>query len=400
MHIENYYNVRNKFLIKNEYQLLKNSNDEFHHVIYFLSDNKIEIIIRKLSNDDGWNYDLKIKILFNNVWKTISIGSSEDNFKIIEIYVNDEIEVKDIKKLYYIPKKIIQTNTSICKNLSHYNTVMSIIEKNPSYEYQFFNDIEMRNFIKDNFIVNILDNSELNNDIPDILKSFDLLKCGALKADLFRYCYLYIHGGIYIDSKVSNIVELDNIINEDDKNIICLDDAKNSLYNGIMIMDKNNFKLLQLLQEIIVNIQEQHYLQDIHEPTGNKIYYKYFKDESFRLNKRANNVYMNNSVIFKCDYKNYYKNDYQDFRVNYVKRDYYYYYNFYVSNYIFSFSNDIKNKYIFSIFNLKDNIFVIKNNSDNGWDIHFKINVYNTINNENKVISIYKNNESEFVFTV
>ena len=34
MHIENYYNVRNKFLIKNEYQLLKNSNDEFHHVIY------------------------------------------------------------------------------------------------------------------------------------------------------------------------------------------------------------------------------------------------------------------------------------------------------------------------------------------------------------------------------
>ena len=400
MHIENYYNVRNKFLIKNEYQLLKNSNDEFHHVIYFLSDNKIKIIIRKLSNDDGWNYDLKIKILFNNVWKTISIGSSENNFKIIEIYVNDEIEVKDIKKLYYIPKKIIQTNTNICKNLSHYNTVMSIIEKNPSYEYQFFNDIDMRNFIKDNFIVNILDNSELNNDIPDILKSFDLLKCGALKADLFRYCYLYIHGGIYIDSKVSNIVELDNIINEDDKNIICLDDAKNSLYNGIMIMDKNNFKLLQLLQEIIVNIHEQNYLKDIHEPTGNKIYYKYFKDESFRLNKRANNVYMNNSVIFKCDYKNYYKNDYQDFRVNYVKRDYYYYYNFYILNYIFSFSNDIKNKYIFSIFNLKDNIFVIKNNSDNGWDIHFKINVYNTINNENKVISINKNNESEFVFTV
>jgi hypothetical protein len=167
-----------------------------------------------------------------------------------------------------------------------------------------------------------------------------------------------------------------------------------------MIMDKNNFKLLQLLQEIIVNIHEQNYLQDIHEPTGNKIYYKYFKDESFRLNKRANNVYMNNSVIFKCDYKNYYKNDYQDFRVNYAKRDYYYYYNFYVSNYIFSFSNDIKNKYIFSIFNLKDNIFVIKNNSDNGWDIHFKINVCNTINNENKVISINKNNESEFVFTV
>jgi len=400
MHIENYFSVRNKYLIKNEYQLLKNSNDEFHHVIYYLSDNKIEIVVRKLSNDDGWNYDLKVKILFHNFWKTISVGSSEDNFKIIEIYVNEKVEVMDIKKLYYIPKKIIQTNSHICKNLSHYNSVMSIIEKNPSYEYQFFNDIDMRKFIKDNFVINILDNSEIKNDNSDILKAFDLLKCAALKADIFRYCYLYINGGIYIDSKVSNIVDLDKILNEDDKCVVCLDDAKNSLYNGIMIMEKNNFKLLQLLQEIIINIQEQKYLSDIHEPTGNKLYYKYFKDEVFRLNKRVNYVYMNNVVTFKCDYKNYYKNDYQDFRVNYVKRDYYYYYNYYVLNYIFSFSNEIKNKYIFSIFNLKENIFVIKNNSEKGWNIQFKINIYNTENNETKTISINKNNESEFVFTI
>ena len=84
MNIENYYSQRSKYLIKNEYELIKNKNDEFHHALYYLSDNKIEIIIRKLSNNDGWNYDLKIKILLNNEWKTISIGSCEDNFKILE----------------------------------------------------------------------------------------------------------------------------------------------------------------------------------------------------------------------------------------------------------------------------------------------------------------------------
>ena len=399
MDIENYYTVRSKFLIKNEYELIKNKNDDFHHAIYFISENKIEIIIRKLSNDQGWNYDLKIKIFLNNSWQTISIGSSEENFKIIEIYVKYKVDVRDNKELYYIPKKIIQTNKEICKNLDHYNTVMSIIEKNPSYEYQFYNDIEMRNFIKDNFIINILDQTDLNNDISDILKAFDLLKCGALKADLFRYCYLYVNGGIYLDSKISSILDLDSIIKADDKCVVCLDDASESLYNGIMIMEKNNFKLLQIIKEIIININEQKYLKDIHEPTGNKIYYKYFNDEEKILNKKVNYVYFNNKVAFKCDYNNYYRIDYNDFRINYSKKDYYYYYNFYILHYVFSFSNNTK-KYIFSIFNLKDNIFVLKNNSETGWDINFKINIYNTLNNQNKIISVNKNGDSEYVFTI
>lgn len=398
MNIENYYSQRSKYLIKNEYELIKNKNDEFHHALYYLSDNKIEIIIRKLSNNDGWNYDLKIKILLNNEWKTISIGSCEDNFKILELYVSNKLIIKEHKNLNFIPKKIVQTNNIISKNLDHYNTVMSIIEKNPSYEYEFFDDIEMRNFIKNNFIVNLLDEKEVEN-VSDVLKVFDLLKCGALKADLFRYCYLYIHGGIYLDSKISNIIELDDIINENDKYVICSDDAKESLYNGILIIEKNNFKMLQLIKEIIINISQQKYLKDIHEPTGNKLYYKYFKDEKKVLDKRRNYVFMNNNVAFKCDYNNYYKNNYNDFRANYVKRDYYYYYSFYISEYIFNFGNDIK-KNIFSIFHLKDNIFVLKNNANQGWDLNFKINVYNTINNESKVVSINKNNESEYVFTI
>ena len=147
LNLENFINKRNKYLIKNENILINNNNDEFHYVIYYINDKKIEIIVRKLNNNYGWNYDLKINIKDNEKNNIISIGSCEDNFKIIELYVKFRVEIKEEKKLYYIPKKIIQTNKEICKNLEHYNTIMTLIEKNPSYEYQFFNDVEARNFL-------------------------------------------------------------------------------------------------------------------------------------------------------------------------------------------------------------------------------------------------------------
>lgn len=397
--IEKYVGSRNKFLIKNEYEIIQNKNDDFHIVIYYLNSNKIEIIIRKLSNSSGWNYDLKIKLFANNVWNNISVGSSDENFKIIEIYTNFNIEYRDHKKLYYIPKKIIQTNKEICNNLDHYNTVMSIIEKNPSYEYQFYNDIEARNFLKDNFLINVIDNSELKDDIPDVLKAYDLIICGAIKADLFRYCYLYVNGGIYIDSKISTFIDFDSIINEDDKHILCLDDAKNSLYNGLIIIEKNSYNLLQMIKNIIENTFHKNYLNDIHEPTGNKLYYKFFSDKISVLNKKNNYIFHKNKLVFKCDYLNYYKLNYSDFRVHYIHKNFYYYYNLYINNFIFSFDKDIKN-YVFSIFHLKNNIYVLKNNSGIGWEINIKLYVFNMDNCLTKLILINKNSDSEAVFTL
>ena len=397
LNIEKYIPKRNKFLISNKYQLLKKKQDNFHHVIYFINKNKIEVIVRNLNHSNGWDYDLKLKFS-NNI---LSIGSSSENCKIIELYTNFEVSFVDNKELYHIPKTIIQTYKTICKNLYHYNSVISFLEKNPNYDYIFFDDIDSRKFIQENFIVNILDQEEKNdNGISDVLKSYDLLKCGALKADLFRYCYLYVNGGIYIDSKINCHIELDKIINSDDKLIICSDDAKDSLYNGIMIMEKNNFYILNMIKDICNNVFLKKYYNDIHEPTGNKLYYKFFKNNDITINKVKDLVYFKKEIAFNCIYKNYYnESDYEDFRVNYKNKNYYYYYSFYLDNLIFKFSNDIQNN-IFSIFHLKDNIYVLKNNSNNGWDIDFILDIYDVNTNICKNIKIYKNNDSEFVFSI
>lgn len=396
LNLEKYIQKRNKLLIKNKYELIKKKNDIFHCVIYYLNQNKIEIILRKLNNTNGWDYDLKIKIS-NNI---ISIGSSTDNHKILELYTSFDIGFIDNKELYYIPKVIIQTNKNICNNLEHYNSVMTLLEKNPDYDYIFFDDKDCRNFIKDNFIVNILDQNEKNeNNISDVLKAYDLLKCGALRADLFRYCYLYIKGGIYIDSKISCFIELDKIISSDSKFILCNDDAKNSLYNGIMMFEKNNLHILNMIKDTCNNVFLKKYYNDIHEPTGNKLYYAYFKNDISIINKIKNSVFLNKELAFNCTYNNYYNKDYQDFRVNYVNKNYYYYYCYYLDNMIFKFSNEINNN-VFVIFHLKDNIYVLKNKNNTGWTVDFNLDIYEINNNYQKSIRILKNMDSEFVFSI
>ena len=395
--LEKYIPKRDKFLISNKYELIysKNMKDEFHHVIYFLGENKIEIVIRKLNNEFGWNYDLKLKIE-NTI---ISIGSSKTNFKIIECYTNFKIKFLENKNLNYIPKIIIQTNDFIVHNLNHYNTVMSILEKNPHYDYIYFNDLDIRNFIVENFKESLTDCKTEGNDMVDILQAYDLLKCGALKADLFRYCYLFLNGGIYIDSKITSLISFDEIIEENDKQVICSDDAPDSFYNGIIITEKNNHNILKILQETIKNIIYGNYLNDIHEPTGNKLYFKHLKNISTKLNKKKNLVFYNKRIAFKCDYHNYYKVNYKNFRINYNNQDYYHYYNFYINDIIVKFSKDVMPN-IFMVFHLKENIYGLNNKEKTGWSKPFNIIVYNINNAISKSITVDISNDSEFIFTV
>ena len=223
-------------LIKNNFNLIKDKNISIHLCIYYLEDNKVRIIIRRLDNDIGWDFDIKVKIFSeDNIYNSlISVGSCEDNEKIIDLYTKIKVIPKDYKNLS-IPKTIVQTNNIIIKNKKHQNTIYSLLDNNPDYCYEFFNNSQAREFIFKNFKNNILDNNiDNNNNYSDVLNAFDLIIPGAIKADLFRYCYLYINGGFYFDSKITCFRNIDDLLNEDDKYLLCIDDAKESMYNGII----------------------------------------------------------------------------------------------------------------------------------------------------------------------
>ena len=85
-----------------------------------------------------------------------------------------------------IPKIIMQTGKDRNHTDAEIDAMQTWADLNPEYEYNYFDDQDCKEFLIANFN-------------KDVVLAFNLLKVGAAKADFFRYCYLYIIGGIYSD---------------------------------------------------------------------------------------------------------------------------------------------------------------------------------------------------------
>lgn len=85
-----------------------------------------------------------------------------------------------------IPKKIMQTWKS--KDLTPALQALQATwtTHNPEYEYQLYDDADCAALIAAHFP-------------SDVLAAFHRLRAGAFKADLWRLCALYVHGGVYAD---------------------------------------------------------------------------------------------------------------------------------------------------------------------------------------------------------
>jgi mannosyltransferase OCH1-like enzyme len=77
------------------------------------------------------------------------------------------------------------------ESVKNYQKAIDIsLQNNPDYEYKFFSDLDIENFIKQYYDDRIL------TAYKSIKKSY-----GPARADLFRYLLIYIKGGIYMDVK-------------------------------------------------------------------------------------------------------------------------------------------------------------------------------------------------------
>ncbi len=368
----------NQYLIKNNYYIVDNNfKDEFNIVIYFICNNKCKIIIRRL-DCIGWGQDLKIKLMDINEdkFEKISLGSSEENLKMIEIYTKINL-YKNKNNESIIPKIIIQTsNDDMNKNIFHYNSIMSFIDYNPDFQYKHFYDIDIREFIKNN--------SNEQDKEDKILDAFDLVIPGILKADLFKYFYLYKNGGCYFNCKMILRKSLSVIIKNDDKIILCNDDK--NLYSGIIMIEKNNNNMYNCLKECVTNILNKNKFENKYQTTGHELFNKHFKDiNCTKLNKRGDIIYSNdNNIILNYYYKNYYSNYYnseKDLQFMYNNNKYFYE----EAEFIKSDNSDNILKYKFytridghfekyKIIHEKNNIFkIIKDNNNSNYFIKMKV---------------------------
>ena len=388
------------YLIKNDYFIFENNfKDEFNIVIYFITNNKCKILIRRL-DCIGWGQDLKIKLMDINGFKfeKISLGSSDENLKIIEIYTNITLYENKLLETN-IPKIIVQTcNDIMNKNIFHYNSIMSFIDFNPEFEYKHFFDIDIREFI--------INNSNEEDKKNNILEAFDLINAGQLKADLFKYFFLYKNGGCYFDTKMILKKSLSKIINNDDKIILCCDN--DNINNSVIMIEKNNIIMYNILIECVNNILNKNKGNNKYQTSGCELFNKHFKNSNDykKIFKIGDSIYHDNNLIINCFYKNYYTNYYnteKDLEYMWINNKYFYKKANTIKNddfeyyfYIITENNNINNNLIINW--EKNNVFKISNIDGNN-NNYIKLKVIDNINNNIKYIDIglLINNEKYFI---
>jgi len=122
-------------------------------------------------------------------------------------YIRYKVEAEEPNiRQQKIPRVIYQTWKSNLVGDNMYNNSQKWIQQNPTYEYQFFDDQAIQDYVY-NF-----DCTGFTFTAKELQQAYDSINPGAGRADIFRYCILYANGGIYADFDSECLVPLDNYI--------------------------------------------------------------------------------------------------------------------------------------------------------------------------------------------
>ena len=411
---------RNDRLIINHYEIINHGYpDEFHIVVYFVEKNKCKIIVRRMDSEDGWGLDLQIKIGDD----IITIGPSNQNFICITNHTKVNLTPREPQE-QKIPKTIIQTYSSTRpQSLLHYNAVMSFIELNPDYSYHFFDNKKSRQFIKDNFP-------------PRVLKAYDLLNPKAFKADLFRYCYIYKHGGCYFDHKFVCQTPLFKYIKPGDSNVFCKDMYEYGMFNAVFISVAQTNEMKATINQVVRNVEERQYGRGVLDVTGPMLFDQFTHNQNVCLHHTdGRKIMYNGHQILKTAFSGYYdkqvlrKENYGDLWVQKLV----YYSNYCESNNyiimtkpisveqinevrvamltkgrlhrvkerIIQSSKQFNILYIHFIFELNGNQLKIKRiDSNSGWDNNIIVTIINNQNSDSRDINIGSSSSNNKIISI
>jgi mannosyltransferase OCH1-like enzyme len=185
---------------------------------------------------------------------------------------HDSLEVKDTsledavkhrsatcnpQELQKIPYIIHQTHEKDKIPVSMREAMETILSVNQEYEYRYYNSEDRRNFIRENF-----------GDRG--IKAYDKLLPGAYKADLFRYCVLYVSGGVYLDSGFVELVPLRKIILPDEQFLSATDryEGRVGIYNAFMCVVPQSPILREVINICFTRIENEDYGETPLSTTG------------------------------------------------------------------------------------------------------------------------------------
>jgi mannosyltransferase OCH1-like enzyme len=184
------------------------------------------------------------------------------------------------------------------------DNILRLLKMNPEFDYYLYSDEECAAFIADNYD-------------QDVVAAFHMLKPGAYKSDLWRYCILYKLGGVYLDIKYYSTVPLISIIDENPTVFIKDDGAQwiegnffgpECLYNGFMVSPPKNEVFKLCIDEIVESCKSRLYRNNMLDITGpcllgrivrNKFSQEYMNNIPFVFNALSDIIVYKDTIILR-----------------------------------------------------------------------------------------------------
>ena len=141
-----------------------------------------------------------------------------------------------------IPKNLVQSYSNISKLPP--KVWSNVLEFAPGYKHYVFDDANATSFLRHHFR-------------PEVVARFENLTDGEHKADLFRYAFLYIKGGVWLDADVEMRVPMDDIFSKFNNTIYSVKSGQfNSIFQAIIGSPPRTDTMHELVEEIVT--REKH----------------------------------------------------------------------------------------------------------------------------------------------
>jgi hypothetical protein len=278
-------------IINNKYNLINNDYNNFIVNIFYLESNLCKIIILNKNNSFNWDDDLKIELDSSEI---LSVGSSNNYYKIIELYTDTLLlKKKNINSFIIVENDEINEQNYLLK-------YVNIINGNHNLNYLFFNNYNKREFIK--------------KECDKYLDIYDSIIDINFKNIIFIFNYIYLYGGFYCTNNIT------------------LEDSIEKIYdinNNVYFINNNN--IIELLFSNINNINLIKYIDNILYKNGTfediiSIFennHKYIQFNCENINKYLNINTKKYNTIININKITFMINSNKKYEIEYLNLNYY-----------------------------------------------------------------------------
>jgi len=215
---------------------------------------------------------------------------------------------------------VIPLNLYTCWHTKELPTLLKstneiLIAENPEFNHYLYDENDCREFIQQHF----------DQDVVDAYNS--LIPC-SYKSDLWRFCILYINGGIYYDIKFRCLNGF-KFIALTENEMFVRDMQENCVLTGLIVSKPGNEILKKCIDQIVVNVQTRFYGKNPLYPTGPGLLGTFFTyEEQQKLPSYFNShkfddlklfyIFYNNGIILQFN-----NNNYRNEQKNHQKKPHY-----------------------------------------------------------------------------